>query len=129
MPETIRALIEVRVAGGPTMTAAPSISVGAYDKVSVTVAADDGGTPGVETVPLQPGTTDQVALLLISSSRYHDTDLSYVLGGATISLDGPQLFTGGGMMSLFTSDPDEMVITNGLDVPVTVSVLVARSTS
>lgn len=110
------------------MSAAPSQSIGAYDKLSVTVAADDNGTPGEETVPVQPGATTDVRVLMITSTRYDPADLEYDLGGATIVLDGPQLFTGGGMMSLFSSDPDEIVIRNSLDTPVTVSVLVGRMT-
>lgn len=129
MPETIRSLIDVRVDGGPTLGAAPSMQVTAYDKLSVTVPAVDSGTPGTATAALQPGTAAQVRLLLVVASRYHTTDLEYELGGETIALDGPQLFTGSGMLSLFGSDPDTMTITNNLDTPVTVSVLVGRTTA
>lgn len=131
MPETVRGQVTVRVAGGPSLDAAVSKSVAAYDKVSVTVPAVDPetSTAGEITVDLQPSDTEQVELLMITATRYHESDIHYELGGETINLDGPQLFSGSGMMSLFGSNPESMEITNELDTPVTVSVLVARNAS
>lgn len=131
MPETVRAQVTVRVAGGPSLGAAVSRSVAAYDKVSVTVPAFDAdtSTAGEITVDLQPSDADHLELLMITATRYHESDLHYELGSLTINLDGPQLFSGSGMIGLFDSAPETMAITNELDTPVTVSVLVARNTS
>jgi hypothetical protein len=128
MAEKIRWSIDVRVDGGPAMTAAPSKSIGAYDKLQLTVPAADNGTSGEGSALIQPGTTEQVALLMITASRYSDADLSYELGGETVALDGPQLYTGN-MLSLFGSDPQEIEVINDLDTPVTISVLVGRTTA
>jgi hypothetical protein len=122
MSETIRWSVQVRVDRGPAVSVAPAVTVDAYDKLELSVPA--GAT---RTAAVQPGTAAQVELLLVTSSRYHDADLSYELGGETILLDGPQLFTGAGMLSLFGADPTSMEVTNGLDEDVTVTVLVARS--
>jgi hypothetical protein len=129
MPETIRSSVEVRVDGGPSLGAAPSIEVAAYDKVSVVVAAKgDSGISGTATVELQPDSKDQVELLMVTATRYDAELLTYTLGGEVIKLDSPQLFRRGMIGGLFAEDPRTMDLTNDLDTPVTVSVLVGRGT-
>jgi hypothetical protein len=127
MAQTIRWSVDVTVDGGPAMSAAPSVRVDVYDKASIVVDAASGPTsPGEASIPLQSGSQDKIELMMITANRY-DEALTYTLGGATIELDAPQLFTGGGMVSLFASNPETMEISNGLTTPVTVSVLVGRS--
>lgn len=131
MPETVRSQIAVRVAGGPSLGVAVSKIVAGYDKLSVTVPAFDAetSTAGTVSVALQPAPSEHVEMLVIAANRYDDSDLSYQLGGEELQLDGPQLFVGSGMMSLFGSDLETIQLSNRMNTPVTVSVLVARNIS
>ena len=122
MPAQMQWSIEVKVGGGPELTLSNSFVPAAYSVVEFEV---DGGES--ETVPVQPGAREDVQLLLISASRYADADLEYELGGETIALDAPQLFTGGGMLGFFSSDPKEITVNNDLADPVTVTILVGRT--
>lgn len=120
MAEVISWTVDVKVAGGPSMSASPSIAVDGYDVIEVVV--DAGDSPDVGVVP-GPST---VELLMLTASRY-DPLLSYAFdGGTPVVLDGPQLFTGGMIVAAFT-DPEVITITNGTPETVTVSVLVGRN--
>jgi hypothetical protein len=126
MPETIRSVVQASVDGGPSLSATPSIQVDAYDKLSVVVGAADGATPGEAIVDVQPATAAKVELLMVTSSRYDDTELTYTVGSRAVELDTAHLFSGA-MVKLFDSDPKQITITNKLDTPVTISVLVGRT--
>lgn len=125
MPEMTWTL-SVKVSGGPSLTAAADKQdVEATDSLEIVVAA--GAADKV--VDLQPGTADDLRLLVIRSSSYGG-DLTYkVSDGATssdvIALDAPQVFSGGNA-GLFGRDPLKLEFSNSGDEDVTVQILVAR---
>jgi hypothetical protein len=118
MPEVITWTADVRVAGGPSMSASPSIAVDGYDAIEVVVDVDD------VVIGVLP-TASTARILMITASRY-DASLTYEFSpDETVLLDGPQLFTEG-MIARAFADTAEMTITNGIGEPVTVNVLVGR---
>ena len=74
MAEQLSWTLKVQVAGGPTLASEGTLDLEAYGKIEVEVAPD-GGT---STVAVQPGDTDAVELLMITSDRY-DAALSYTV--------------------------------------------------
>ena len=79
MPETIILTIGAEVASGPTLKESRTLTVDAYDKISVTVP---DGTSSFD-VELQPGGAGSVRLLIIKSSQYGDA-LTYTVNCAVI---------------------------------------------
>ena len=79
MPETIIFTVAAEVASGPTLKESRTLSVDAYDKLSVTVP---DGTSNLD-VELQPGGAGSVRLLIIKSSQYGDGLKYTVNNGAT----------------------------------------------
>lgn len=123
MPSMMNTAVGVTVAGGPSYSVVHSLLAGGYSVLEVQADAGDSAS-----FPFQPGTVDGIGLMLITSSRYDPDDLTYELAGETIALDGPQLFTGAGMLSRFGADPDTITVNNDLTEPVRVTVLVGRTT-
>lgn len=124
MPSIVNWSVDVAVGGGPAFAASNSFLAEAYSVVEVAAGAGESTTE-----PFQAGTIDQLSVLLITSNRYASADLSITLGGETLTLDQPQLYTGAGMLSRFAADVSEITVTNDLADPVTVTVLVGRATS
>jgi hypothetical protein len=122
MSSMVGVSVDLSLQGGPDFSAVRSVLSTGYSVLEVKVDAGD-----TETVPFHAGSIADIALILITSSRYSTEDLSYQLSGETIALDAAQLFSGGGMLSRFGSDPDEITVTNGLDIPVAVTALVVRA--
>lgn len=122
MPSMVGVSVDLSLPRGPDLSAVRSVLSSGYSILEVKVDAGD-----TETVPFHAGSVADIALILITSSRYSAEDLSYELGGETIALDAAQLFSGVGMLSRFGSDPAEIMVTNGLDAPVAVTALVVRA--
>jgi hypothetical protein len=111
MPETIILTVTAEVASGPTLKESRTLSVDAYDKISVTVP---DGTSSLD-VELQPGGAGSVRLLIIKSSQYGDALKYTVNTGATEHvLDHPHVLTGTGAVGLFGSEPTKLVFDNAL---------------
>jgi hypothetical protein len=111
MPETIIITVAAEVASGPTVKESRTLSVDAYDKI--TVAVPDGASK--IDVELQPGGTGSVRLLVIKSSAYGD-GLKYTVNAGTTEhvLDQPHVLTGTGAVGLFGSEPTKLVFDNAL---------------
>ena len=111
MPETIIFTVTAEVASGPTLKESRTLSVDAYDKI--TVAVPDGTTD--LDVELQPGGAGSMRLLVIKSSQYGDA-LTYTVNAGTTEhvLDQPHVLTGTGAVGLFGSEPTKFVFDNAL---------------
>src|SRR3954451_6479109 len=111
MPESIIFTVAAEVASGPTLKESRTLSVDAYDKISVTVP---DGTSNLD-VQLQPGGTGSIRLLIIKSSQYGEALKYTVNAGATAHvLDQPHVLTGTGAIGLFGSEPTKFVFDNAL---------------
>lgn len=111
MPEAIVLTVGAEVASGPTIRESRTLTVDAYDKISVAVP---DGTTGLE-VELQPGGTGSVRLLIVKSTHYGD-ELKYTVNtGATEHvLDEPHVLIGTGAIGMFGSEPTTLVFHNAL---------------
>jgi hypothetical protein len=111
MPETIVLTVAAEVASGPKLTEGRTLTVDAYDKISVTVP---DGTSNFA-VELQPGSTGSVRLLIVKSSQYGDA-LKYTVNTGTTDhvLDQPHVLIGTGAVGLFGSEPTKLVFDNAL---------------
>ncbi|MFN2467006.1 MAG: hypothetical protein ABR521_02565 [Gaiellaceae bacterium] len=123
MPETIVLTVGAEVASGPTIKESRTLTVDAYDKLSVTVP---DGTTNLE-VQLQPGATGSVRLLIVKSSQYGDA-LKYTVNTGTTDhvLDQPHVLTGTGAVGLFGSEPTKLVFDNALGKDAQIQILVGR---
>jgi hypothetical protein len=102
---TISASASFQVPGGPTLALTSAIAAEAYDRIEVTVNPGDTD----KEVEIQPGAAAQVRLLVVKSSLYGD-EITYKVGdgsadSSAVTLDGPQIFIGPGVISLFGVDP------------------------
>lgn len=119
--------ISVQIAGSTPVTApAAAQPVEATDWIEVSI--DPGDTDKV--VDIQPGGAAAVQLLLIKSTRY-GTPFSFKASDGSsdsgaVTLDGPQVFTGGGI-ALFAVDPHQLKFTNtSPDQSAAIAIFVAR---
>lgn len=124
MPSIVNWSVEVDVGGGPSVSAASSFLAEAYAVVEITA---DGGNSVTEAFQAAP--VGELEFIFITATRYADADLEFVLGGETVALDQPQLYSGAGMLSRFAADVSDITVNNDLADSVTVSVLVGRAAS
>lgn len=111
MPETIVLTLGADVASGPTVKDSRTLTVDAYDKISVTIP---DGTANMD-VELQPGGTGSVRLLIIKSNLYGDA-LKYTVNTGTTDhvLDQPHVLIGTGAVGLYGAEPTKLVFDNAL---------------
>jgi hypothetical protein len=111
MPETIVLTVGAEVASGPNIKESRTLTLDAYDKISVTVP---DGTSNME-VQLQPGGSGSTRLLIIKSSQYGDA-LKYTVNTGTTDhvVDQPHVLIGAGAVGLFGSEPTKFVFDNAL---------------
>lgn len=119
--------LTVQISGGPAVILTrPATEIEATDRIEVSIQPGDTD----KLVDLQPGGSSAVHLLLIKSSSY-GAHLSVTVGDGTtdaapLTLDSPQIFSGGGV-ALFGVAPRQMKFTNtSSDKPASVEILVAR---
>ncbi len=126
--------LNVQVSQGPNVSATDQLAVEAYDKIDVVVnGTDNGGDETVSTeVEIQPSAAGQVQFLLIKSSQYHATDLTYSVSTAEPDktlrkkLDALQVLIGHGAVELLGPALDSLFFYSGLAEDVTIEVLVGR---
>jgi hypothetical protein len=111
MPETIVLTLGAEVASGPTVKESRTLTVDAYDKISVTIP---DGTSNQE-VALSPGGAGTMRLLIVKSSVYGDA-LKYTVNAGTADhvLDQPHVLIGIGAVGLYGSEPAKLVFDNAL---------------
>ncbi len=120
--------LSVAIAGGKTVTASSGvIEAEATGQVDIDLTAD-----GTEvTVEIQPGTSSQLHVLLLSST-YYSPDLTYVFNDGTIdaadtlTLDGPQMFSAGSLSAIGVSPRRIKLTMAATGENATVSIFVAR---
>ena len=124
MPEIVSWSYALDVKQGPRINGSSTVTVDAYDKLSVVLAA---GASAVD-VELQPSDKPgKVRELLIRASHYStDTTYSPDGGSTTVPLDGPVTLIGSGAVSLLTAAPQTLQLTNGTSSDVAVDILVGR---
>ena len=123
MPDVINWSTSVAVSGGPTMSMVGSLTAPVYDVVEVVLTTDAKSV----TKAVMPADNQKMLALAITATRY-DQVISYELGSQTILLDGPQLFVGGGMTSVFTNPSSIKISTSTeLTTSVTIRILVGRT--
>lgn len=124
MSSTVNLSLRVSVASGPSISISKALTVEAYDKIDVTVAAGDSD----KVVEIQPGASSQVQILLIKASEY-GADLKYKVHDAAataIVLDQDHLYLGQGQVGLLGTQIDKLLFTNNLAKDVTIEILVGR---
>jgi hypothetical protein len=111
MPETIVLSVVAEVASGPKLKEGRTLTLDAYDKLSVTVPDEASGLD----VELQPGADGSVRLLIVTSSHYGDA-LTYTVNTGTAEhvLDEPHVLVGAGAVGLLGSSPAKLVFDNAL---------------
>jgi hypothetical protein len=119
--ETINWTLNVQVDKGPTIAARNAITVDAYDKIGVEVAA--GNTVTLE---LQPGGAGKVQFLLINSTVFDDTVTYAVDGGTAVKLDALHVLVGDGAVGLLGAPPQTLDVTNGTAQDAKIEVLLGR---
>lgn len=131
MTESINWSLNVQVIGGPKVMASDTIDkIEAYDKIKVYI--DEGTETGtVKEVEIQPGKDGRVKFLLIKSDNYSISEsekLTYTVNDleTEIELDALQVFIGNGAVMLLTEEPEKLVFTNKLNIPVSIEILVGR---
>jgi hypothetical protein len=119
--------VTLQISGNPTVSVSQSpIQVQANDRIEALIAPGDTD----KVLLIQPSGLAAVHLLLIKSSSY-GSHLTFKAGDGTtdskaVTLDGPQLFSGGGV-ALFGVAPHQLKFTNSsTDKPATVEINVAR---
>jgi len=108
---------------GASLAATDTVSVEAYDKITVAVPQ---GAADLE-VELQPDTASAAKALFITSNVYQN-GLSYKVhdvGTTKINLDHPQLYLGVGQVGVLEDVPSKLFFTNG-GAAVTVTIIVGR---
>jgi hypothetical protein len=117
MPETIKWNIVTQVLSGPSVSAAASMDVDAYDKFDITIA--DTITQAVDLVPAA------TISLLVINPQTPDANLSYDLGGTPVALDGPHVLIGEGAVSLL-GGATSLSFTNSTGAEAVIEILIGR---
>jgi hypothetical protein len=134
MPEIISWSVDVSVTNGPSVSESATLTVGAYDVVTIAVPGADAPSTSTTRATVQPSAGADVRLLLIRAQPY-GADLTFTVAGADgatdVSLDAPQLYVGQGTSALGGTAPLRLDFKNemGVDNDATVTILVARDAS
>ncbi len=125
MSESIQWMISVQVKGGPTVSAASTLTADAYEKVQITIANGDAD----KVVNL---TTDPL-LLVVTASKYQDAagvggNLSYKINntGTGIPLIGPLMLIGKGAVDRYAASLTSISFTSTVPQSVTIDILTAK---
>jgi hypothetical protein len=102
---------------GPSLSAAGSVDVDAYDKFEITIP--DDATQAVNLVPA--GTVS----LLVINPIISDKKLTYKVGSKVVSLDGPHVLIGAGAVGLL-GGATSLSFTNKTGADAVIDILVGR---
>ena len=117
MAESINWNFVTQAVGGPSVSAAGSIEVEAYDKLTVTIP-----TGSSQTVNLAPN--GDMSLLVVNPTT-PAKGLSYKVGSAEVSLDGPHILIGAGAVSLLGKSTS-LKFTNNTGTDAVIGILIGR---
>ncbi len=124
MSESIQWMISAQVKGGPTVSAASTLTADAYEKVQVTIA--NGDTDKVVNLTADP------LLLVVTSSKYQDAgaggNLSYKINntGTAIPFAGPLVLIGKGAVDRYAPSLASISFTSAMPQNVTIDILTAK---
>jgi len=120
--------LSVAIAGGKTVTASSGvIEAEATGQIDIELLADDSEV----TVEMQPSSSSQIHVLLLSSS-YYGPELTYVFSDGTtdavdtLTLDGPQVFSAGNLIAIGVNPTQIKLTMASSGKAATVSIFVAR---
>ncbi len=117
MAEKINWNFVAQVMKGPSISAAASVEVDAYDKFEITIL--DTVT---QVVNLVPGGT---LSLLVINPKIPDGNLTYDLSGSPVKLDGPHALIGTGAVSLL-GGVTSLSFTNNTGADAIIEILIGR---
>jgi hypothetical protein len=131
MAQAINLNLNVQMVGGPSSSAASSLSVDAIEKIELVIP---GTAPGKASAAVQPAAA-KVKFLLISADKYSDKVTYDVVpttgtgGAAGVKLDSQQLLVGEGAVGLLGAAPNKLEFSNTLGAgnDVSVTILVGRN--
>jgi hypothetical protein len=123
MPETIVVTVSADVASGPKLKESRTLTVDAYDKISV--AVPDGASD--LDVDLQPGGAGSIQALIVKSNVYGE-QLKYTVNADTTDhlLDQPHVLIGTGAVALYGAEPTKLVFDNAVGSDAQIQILIAR---
>lgn len=122
MSERIKWNFATQVSGGPTVSAAATISdVDAYNKFDISLP--DATSTNVNLT----SATDVISLLVINP-KAPDEDLTYALGTEDVKLDGPHVLIGAGAVSLL-GGATSLTFTNGTGADAVIEILIGRDST
>jgi hypothetical protein len=127
MTESLTYVQSVAIASGPSISKTATIDIEAYDVITA-VAPKSTGSPEVITVDIQPGDSDLVNIIYITSDQY--TSLTYTVDAydVDITLDAPQMFLGAGQILLLGATCNKLLFTNaGTILDANIRVIVGRT--
>lgn len=124
MAETINWSTTFDTVLGPRIEASGIQTVGAYDKISIQLAAEATDVD----VDVQPSATaSDVQLLVITASSYEaQVTVSADAGTTKITLDGPIVLIGAGAVGLLASPPQTLRFANPDTDAIDIAILVGR---
>ncbi len=117
MAESISWNFVTQALAGPSVSAAGTLTVDAYDKFEVTIA--DTASQAVNLVP-----SGTVSLLVINPQAASE-DLTYDVGGNDVPLDGPHVLIGAGVVSLL-GGATSLTFTNNTGADAVIDILIGR---
>ena len=126
MAETISWSVNFDAMLGPKIAVAGAQTLGAYDKISIQLAAAAADVD----VDVQPSATSgDVRLLVITASSYDaEVTVSADAGATDFTMDGPLVLIGAGAVGLLADPPQTLRFSNPDTAPVDIDILVGRKT-
>lgn len=124
MSESIQWMISAQVKGGPTVSAANTLTADAYEKAQVTIA--NGDVDKVVTLTADP------LLLVVTASKYAGPGaagaLSYKINntGTAVSLVGPLLLIGKDAVDRYAPGLTSISFSSTISPNVTIDILTAK---
>lgn len=114
--------LNVQIPSGPSVSVAWTLTADAYDRATVTVKQGQAGK-----VQLQPGAAPNVLLMVLTSTDYSGK-VTYKFNGAAMTIKGPQIVVGPGLVNSLPAPPQTITFDNTAGTAdVTLDVLVLRT--
>lgn len=126
MPESLILTTAILVPNGPKISINQTLTLDAYDKVDIVIAAGAAG----KVVELLPSTASGRVLFLMVVSTWYGEKLSYKVNtptGTSFTLDQPHLLMGKGALAMLDiAAPEELLFDNTDTKDATVQILIGR---
>lgn len=133
MTDSVTCSLTVALGSGPRWAAARSLKVDAVDTIGVVAGKKAGASATVTKIAVLPGAADKVRFLLILADPYPEKDVTFQgsdkdekATGTAITLDGPQLLLGTGMVKLLGGSPGTLHVRNASDTDIKLTIVAGR---